>query len=107
MSDEFVTVAKLADVPDGQGLAVPLGDQMVALFQLDGELFAIADACPHMGASLAAGAIEGDTVICPWHAWRFCVRDGSWCDNPSVQTDAFDVRIDGEDVQVRSRLNES
>jgi nitrite reductase (NADH) small subunit/3-phenylpropionate/trans-cinnamate dioxygenase ferredoxin subunit len=41
-------------------------------------------------------------VTCPWHAWRFCVRDGTWLDNPNaaVRTDCYEVRVVGDDIQV-------
>ncbi|MFM7117735.1 MAG: Rieske (2Fe-2S) protein, partial [Planctomycetota bacterium] len=53
--------------------------------------YAIDDQCPHMGASLASGYLENCTVACPWHAWRFDIRDGSWCDNPRVKIDSYPV----------------
>ena len=102
-SDDFVTVATVEEVPPGMGRAVPLGDTMVALFQVDGEFFAIQDACPHMGASLAGGHLEGDIVTCPWHAWRFCVRDGTWCDHRKVKVDSYEVRVVAGEIQVRPR----
>ena len=44
--------------------------------------------------------MEDGKVMCPWHAWRFDVRDGTWCDNPKVKTDAFEIRVVGADIQV-------
>ena len=64
------------------------------------EYNAIDDFCPHMGASLADGHLEEAVVTCPWHAWRFRVCDGTWCDNPKIKIDAFDVRIAGNEIQV-------
>jgi hypothetical protein len=61
---------------------------------------AIDDFCPHMGASLAGGYVENGKVACPWHAWRFCVKDGTWCDNPRIKIDAFEVRVEGDEIQV-------
>jgi nitrite reductase (NADH) small subunit/3-phenylpropionate/trans-cinnamate dioxygenase ferredoxin subunit len=53
-----------------------------------------------MGASLGAGEVHGDCVVCPWHAWRFRVNDGCWADNPKLKIDAFEVRVVGEEIQV-------
>ena len=100
MSD-FVTVAKVGDIPDGQGQAYAVSGRMVAVFNEDGKFSAIDDFCPHMGASLAGGYLEDGIVTCPWHAWRFCVHDGKWCDNPKVKIDAFEVRVEGDEIQVR------
>ena len=73
---------------------------MVAVFLQQGQYFAIDDLCPHMGASLADGYVEDGVVSCPWHAWRFRVCDGTWCDNPKIKIDKFEVRVVGEEIQV-------
>jgi len=101
---EFITVAKVGAIPVGSGAAFPVGEKLVAVFNLgDGEYQAINDLCPHMGASLADGCVENGIVTCPWHAWRFRVCDGTWCDNPRIKTDAFEVRVVGEEIQVLSK----
>lgn len=98
----FHTVAHVGDIPEGEGRAYPVNGRMVAVFLEAGEYFAIADACPHMGASLASGYVEAGSVTCPWHAWRFCIRDGSWLDSPKskVRTDSYAVRLQGDEIQV-------
>ena len=102
MSD-FQTVAKVGEIPEGEGRAYPVDDAMVGVFLVNGRYFAINDSCPHMGASLATGYVENDAVTCPWHAWRFCVKDGTWLDNPNakVKTEAYEVRVEGDEIQVR------
>ena len=86
MSD-FQTVAKVGDIAEGQGLAYAVNGRMVAVFNEGGKFFAIDDFCPHMGASLAGGYMADGIVVCPWHAWRFCIHDGQWCDNPRIKID--------------------
>ena len=102
-SDGFETVARIGDIPAGEGRAYPVNGRMVAVFLLEDEYHAINDACPHMGASLATGWVEDSAVTCPWHAWRFCVKDGTWLDNPNakVRTESYEVRVVGEEIQVR------
>jgi nitrite reductase (NADH) small subunit len=97
---EFLTVAKVGDIPEGEGRAFPVNGRMVGVFRVKDEYFAINDICPHMGASLSSGYMEEGRVMCPWHAWRFDVRDGTWCDNPKVKTDCYSVRVAGEEIQV-------
>ena len=65
-----------------------------------GRVHAAPDACPHMGASLSAGHVEQEMVICPWHAWRFSICDGSWVENPKLKVDSFEVRLEGNEIQV-------
>jgi nitrite reductase (NADH) small subunit/3-phenylpropionate/trans-cinnamate dioxygenase ferredoxin subunit len=104
MSD-FVTVAKVGAIPEGQGGTFAVGDRLIAVFNDGGRYFAIDDLCPHMGASLGAGAVEQGAVTCPWHAWRFRVSDGTWCDNPRLKIACFEVRVAGDDIQVRVPSN--
>jgi nitrite reductase (NADH) small subunit len=100
----FVTVAKVGTISEGEGASFQVGDRLVAVFLHRGEYLAIDDLCPHMGASLGDGSLdEGGVVTCPWHAWRFHARDGRWCDNPRLAIDTFEVRVVGEDIQVRPR----
>jgi nitrite reductase (NADH) small subunit len=97
---EFVTVAKVQDIQPGAGMAYAVNGRMVAIFNDAGQFFATDDFCPHMGASLAGGYLENGTVACPWHAWRFCVKKGTWCDNPKIKIDTFPLQIVGDDIQV-------
>ena len=101
--EDFVTVAEVGDIPEGEGRSFQVGDRLVAVFLQNGAYMAIDDLCPHMGASLGAGYLDEEGVVtCPWHAWRFCARDGKWADNPRLGVDTFDVRIQGDQIQVRT-----
>ena len=97
---EFVPVTKVGSIPKGEGAAFPVHGKMVAIF-FDGETYhAINDFCPHMGASLAEGHFEEGVVVCPWHAWGFKVCDGTWCENPAIKTDAYELRVVGDEIHV-------
>ncbi len=103
-NSDFVTVAKVGAIPEGEGQSFQVRERLVAVFLRDGQYFAIDDLCPHMGASLGSGYLDDEGVVtCPWHAWRFCVRDGKWADNPRLAVDTFDVRVVDDKIQVRLR----
>lgn len=104
---DFQTVAKVGDIPEGQGQAYAVNGRMVAVFNEKGEHFAIDDFCPHMGASLAGGIVQDGVVACPWHLWRFCIHDGKWQDNPKLGVDTFELRVEGDEIQVRVPPKES
>lgn len=101
---EFVKVGTIHDVPEGEGRAFDVNGRSVAVFNIDGQFHAIEDQCPHMGAALSAGFVEDCVVSCPWHAWRFDVRDGTWCDNRRVKIDAFETRVEGEDLLIATAV---
>ena len=98
---EFETVAKIGDIPVGKGAAFEVNGRVVAVFNDDGTYRAMDDMCPHMGASLSTGFLEASEVTCPWHAWRFDTRTGAWCDNPTLKVDTFEVKVEGEEIQVK------
>jgi nitrite reductase (NADH) small subunit/3-phenylpropionate/trans-cinnamate dioxygenase ferredoxin subunit len=73
----------------------------VAVFRVGDDWFALKDACPHMGASLADGLLHGGRVICHWHQWTFNLKSGEG-ENPRRGCAAvYDVRIDGDEVWLR------
>ncbi|MCO6458972.1 MAG: Rieske (2Fe-2S) protein [Pirellulaceae bacterium] len=98
---DFVTVAKVGAIAEGEGQAYVVNGRMVAVFLAQGTYYAIDDFCPHMGASLAGGTYDRGYVVCPWHAWCFSVKDGTWTDNPKVKVDCFEVRVASDEIQVR------
>jgi len=101
MMPEFETVGNVGDIEPGTGKAFEFGDQMVAIFlETDGTYLAIDDLCPHMGASLASGHFSEGIVTCPWHAWSFDARDGAWCDNRRLKIYTFQVRVQGNEIQL-------
>lgn len=102
--NEYITVAKVGDIPPGTGASFQVGDRLVAVFNYQGNFRAIDDLCPHMGASLGAGYLDEEgNVTCPWHAWRFSVCTGKWCDNPRLSIDTFEVRVVDDLIQVRRK----
>jgi nitrite reductase (NADH) small subunit/3-phenylpropionate/trans-cinnamate dioxygenase ferredoxin subunit len=100
MSD-FQTVCRVTDLKEGEARTAEVGGKLVAVFFDRGQYFAIDDVCPHMGASLAGGYVENGTVTCPWHAWRFRLADGAWADYPRVKIGCYEVRVQGDEIQVR------
>jgi nitrite reductase (NADH) small subunit len=54
-----------------------------------------------MGAALSPGYILDGEVVCPWHAWRFCIRKGTWSDNDALSVNVFAVRVEGDEIQVQ------
>ena len=98
---EFIKVASIEDVPEGGGLCVEVRGRRVALFKIDGEVFAIDDTCTHAEASLSEGELAGDEVMCPLHFATFNIRTGA-CTGPPADEDvrSYSVRIVGDDVEI-------
>lgn len=71
----MIQVCALADLPSGEATRV-LAHVPVAVFNTDGELFAIDDTCTHQDASLSEGWLENCTIECPLHSSCFDLRTG-------------------------------
>jgi 3-phenylpropionate/trans-cinnamate dioxygenase ferredoxin subunit len=71
----FKLVCQLEDLPRGEAIRVEL-DAGIAVFNVDGKLYAVQDSCTHAAVSLADGDVEGDTVQCYAHLARFSLRTG-------------------------------
>ncbi len=98
----WVQAVALADLPPGSTTKVYLGSQQVALFNVDGQLYAINNRCPHARGPLCDGTVhqngDGPAVTCPWHKADFDLQTGAVIDGPMrtpVRTYAVRVGDDG------------
>ena len=97
---EFVTVAKVGDIPPGSGRTVDVKGIWIALFNVNGSLFAVDNTCPHAGGPIGEGSLAGEIVTCPWHGWQFNVRTGVRDGNPNFTVACCPVRIQGDEIQI-------
>jgi nitrite reductase/ring-hydroxylating ferredoxin subunit len=97
----FTKVATVQEVPPGRAKQVTVGGRAVALFNVGGTFYAIDDTCPHRGAPLWEGEVEGTDVTCPWHGARFNVTTGANL-SPPAQTGvpSYKVQVVGDEVQI-------
>lgn len=96
---EFIPVVKVEDLPIGKSKRVQVGDHFIALFHLEEGFFALDDACPHQGAPLAYGIIDGREVVCLRHGARFDIPTGQVLSLPAVRgVHTYPVRVEGDMV---------
>jgi nitrite reductase/ring-hydroxylating ferredoxin subunit len=96
----WVQIAMTADCPPGAAVELVAEETIVALFNVDGQFYALDGVCPHQGGPLGQGCLAGPIVTCPWHGWQFDVRTGEHQLNKHLHQPAFAVRIDGDAVFV-------
>ena len=72
-------------IQPGDYATVEVDGVFVAVFNVDGEYFAIDDVCTHDGGGLAGGRLEDHQVICPRHGARFCLRTGAALTPPAYE----------------------
>lgn len=91
---EFVEIAPVSELPNGERLFVDLGDKPVVIFNIAGQFFAIGDVCTHDDGPLGDGMIEDFNVVCPRHGAEFDIRTGQAVQMPAVvDIPAYPVRI--------------
>jgi 3-phenylpropionate/trans-cinnamate dioxygenase ferredoxin subunit len=98
----WVDVAQADDFKPGTWRTVDVDDVYIAVFNLNGEFYAIEDLCTHDGGELAGGTIEGHEIICPRHGARFDITTGEVLSEPAYEDlCTFPVRVKDGSVQVR------
>jgi nitrite reductase/ring-hydroxylating ferredoxin subunit len=79
-----IELCQASDVASGCALRVEAEGLVLAVFNVDGELFVTDDACTHGPGSLSEGELEGDVVECNFHGGRFNVRTGEVVEPPCM-----------------------
>jgi nitrite reductase/ring-hydroxylating ferredoxin subunit len=98
---EFTRIAAVDELPPGKGMEALVGDRAIALFNVDGQFFSIANRCVHRGGPLGQGYVEVSTVTFPWHAWMFDVKSGCNVVNGDMKVASFEVKVEDGQVFVR------
>lgn len=99
---EYIAVCLLSDLPQGSTKCVRVGDHRIALYNLDGEVYATQEFCTHAEASLCDGDISGDEIMCPLHFATFNIRTGE-CTGPPADEDlkTYPVKVEDEQIFVQ------
>lgn len=96
---EYVRVARLQELPPGRMKHIPLSGGAVALHNVNGQIYATQDACPHEGVSLSKGGhLDGETLTCGYHFWCFNVRSGEPEDGLGDALTTYVVKVQGDDI---------
>lgn len=98
---DFVTVCATSELEPGEGTAVEVEGETVAVFNVDGEFHAISGECTHEGGPLGEAELVGSQVECPWHGARFDVTTGEVKSLPATDDErSYEVRVEGGEVRV-------
>jgi 3-phenylpropionate/trans-cinnamate dioxygenase ferredoxin subunit len=97
----FVKAVTLPELPPGTAKEIRVGGRTLALFNVEGKVYALDSQCTHRNAPLAEGECEGSELICPWHGARFDLNTGAALCPPAKQGVAvYKVQVVGEEIQV-------
>lgn len=91
---EFIQIAGVTELEDGDRLFIELDDQAIILLAVDGDYYAVRDVCTHDDGPLGEGDLDGCQLICPRHGARFDIRTGEALTLPAVvDVPVFPVRV--------------
>jgi nitrite reductase/ring-hydroxylating ferredoxin subunit len=97
----FSNVLKTSAVSPGEMKLVTIGDAEIVVANVEGSYCAFGNLCPHEGAPLAEGELDGDVVTCPWHFTEFNIRTGAVIEGLTDEPiPVYEVRVEGDDIQV-------
>ena len=90
-----VEIGPLEDLPREQGVRVTVGEDVIAMFRIGSDVYAIGDVCSHAEASLAEGDVFGTDVECPRHGSEFDLTTGQPTSLPATQpVPTYEVSIE-------------
>ncbi len=96
-----ICVGRKDSVPPGRGATVEFKDGTeVALYNVDGDFYAIENFCPHKAYSLADSCLEGNIVVCDLHKWRFDVRNGKCLTKKNASIESYEVVIEDDLIKI-------
>lgn len=99
----FIPALPLAQLPSGARKVVKPGAYEIALFNIEGRIYAVESTCPHQGAPLVDGWVADDCITCPWHAWTFALATGEMTLGDYATIETFEVLVEGAMILVSSK----
>lgn len=96
----FQRAVRRDEIPAGAVREVRLEEQTIALANVDGKFYAVANTCLHRGGPLGQGELKGGILTCPWHGWQYEVSTGRVTFNPEMRAATYPVELRGDEVWV-------
>jgi len=104
--EQFVPVMSNSELEDEKPTRAEHDGVPILLVRRGDRMFAMAETCSHFGAPLSEGKLVGDSIVCPWHASRFALGDGSVINGPAVHPQpCLETRIRDGQIEVRRPLS--
>ena len=99
MSDHWIDVIAIDDIPEDDVTSVDIEGKSIALYRVEGEVFATDNLCTHGNARLCDGFLEGHEIECPLHQGKFDIRNGkAMCAPLTEDVKTYPIKIEGDRV---------
>ena len=101
MSNQWIDVTATEDIPEDDVIGVDIAGKSIALYRVEGEVFATDNLCTHGNARLCDGFLEGHEIECPLHQGKFDIRNGkAMCAPLTDDVRTYPIKIEGDRVFV-------
>jgi nitrite reductase (NADH) small subunit len=97
----FQRAGALSALATTDRLSATIGGKSVVVFKIGGKLVATQGLCPHLGGPICDADIEGDTLSCAWHGYNFSLQTGACEDDPDLNLQRYEVRVEGDEILVK------
>jgi NAD(P)H-dependent nitrite reductase small subunit len=98
---QYQKVALISEIAPGNSKVVEVDEKVLAIFNVGGAFYATDNTCPHRQGPLGEGSLDGKTVSCPWHGWKFDVTTGNCRTNPLTKLTTYPLRVEGDAIMVQ------
>lgn len=90
------------EIESGEGLGVEVNGIEIAVFNIDGEFYAIQNVCQHKDGPMFEGEIDEEncSVFCPWHWWEWDLKTGQSPVDPNKRMRTFDTKVVDDKIHV-------
>jgi toluene monooxygenase system ferredoxin subunit len=99
---DWVPVGTLDDLWEGEMVAVAVGGVAAVLLNVDGDVYAFEDRCPHLASPLSRGRFDGRVLTCAAHEWTFDGRGGGGLNPAGACLRAYAVRVVDDVISVNT-----
>jgi nitrite reductase [NAD(P)H] small subunit len=95
----IIRVCAVDELPSGSRRVVEINDyEEVLVLNIDGRIHAMSNICPHQGAALERGTVEGNILYCPLHRWGFVLPTGTYIDDTAICLRMYPTEISSGDL---------
>jgi len=99
---DFVRICSQSELPPvGEVREFTAAGRALCVANVDGSISVLDGVCPHEGGPLGEGIIEEGRAVCPWHGYAFDVRTGESKDDPEVNAQVFEAKIEGGELRAK------
>jgi nitrite reductase (NADH) small subunit len=97
--NSYKYVGVSSEIPIGKSKSISIKDAKskkninIAIFNISGRFYAISDSCAHKGGPLSKGVLNSDIVTCPWHGWKYSVKNGKSSHEGGDSVNSYKVKV--------------